>query len=128
MTAPFSLRLLSLYPKKAGSAAVGALARLTLPRALRAPLYGRFARAYGVNLEEADRPLPEYASFLDFFTRELRPGLRVQAPGVPGGVNSPVDGRLVAAGRLEDGTLIHAQGLPYALAELLDGDPLGPAF
>jgi len=128
MGAPLSLKLLSLYPKKAGSAAVGALARMTLPRALRAPLYGRFARAYGANLEEAGRPLDGYASFLDFFTRELRPGLRIQTPEVPGGVNSPVDARLVAAGRVANGTLIQAKGLPYALAELLDGDPLAPAF
>jgi len=128
MGAPLSLKLLSLYPKKAGSAAVGALARATLPGPLRAPLLGRFARAYGANLEEADRPLDGYMSFLDFFTRRLKAGLRPQAPETPGGVNSPVDARLIAAGRIENGTLIQAKGLPYALDELLDGDPSGRDF
>jgi phosphatidylserine decarboxylase len=128
MGPPLSLRLLSLYPKKAGSAAVGALARMTLPVSLRSPLFGRFARAYGANLEEADRPLDGYASFLDFFTRRLKPGSRPQAPETPGGINSPVDARLVAAGRIENGTLIQAKGLPYALEELLDGDPLVSLF
>lgn len=125
---PLSLRLLGLYPKKAGSAAVGALARARLPRALRAPLLGRFAAAYGVDLAAAERPLAEYGSFLDFFTRRLKPGLRPQDPAVPGGLNSPVDGALIASGRVEAGTLIQAKGLPYRLNELLADDPLASRF
>jgi phosphatidylserine decarboxylase len=126
--APLFQRLLPLYPKKAGSAAVGALARMSLPLPLRRPLLGRFARKYGANLEEAARPLEEYRSFLDFFTRRLKPGLRPQAPPVPGGVNSPVDGAVIASSRVEDGTLIQAKGLPYRLDELFDRDPLAADF
>lgn len=125
---PASLRLLALYPKKSGSALLGALARLPLPRPLREPLLGRFSRSYGVDLAEAERPLPQYASFLDFFTRRLAPGLRPQDEALPGSVNSPVDGALVALGRVEDGTLMQAKGLPYRLEELLFGDPLAPRF
>lgn len=125
---PLSLRLLGLYPKKAGSAAVGLLARAHLPRAFREPLLGRFAASYGVDLGEAERPLAEYASFLDFFTRRLKPGLRPQAPTAPGSLNSPVDGALVASGRVENGTLIQAKGLPYRLDELLASDPLAARF
>lgn len=121
---PLSLSLLGLYPKKAGSLVVGALAGLTLPGGLRRPLLGRFAASYGASLDEAERPLEEYASFLDFFTRRLKPGLRPQAPAVPGGINSPVDGALIASGRVTEGTLLQAKGLPYRLDELLDGDPL----
>lgn len=127
-SAPLSLRLLSLYPKKAGSGLVGAGARARLPQALREPLLGRFARAFGADLEEADRPLAEYESFLDFFTRRLKPGRRPQAPAVPGGINSPVDGRFAASGRVEEGTLVQAKGLPYRLDELLAGDPRTPLF
>jgi phosphatidylserine decarboxylase len=115
-------RLLHLYPKKAGSAAVGFLVRRRLPVALRRPLLSRFAAAFGANLGEADRPLEGYESFLDFFTRRLKPGLRPQAPAVAGGINSPVDGVVIAAGRVEEGTLIQAKGLSYRLDELLDGD------
>jgi phosphatidylserine decarboxylase len=121
-------RLLRLYPKKAGSLAVGALARLRLPLGLRRPLLGRFAAAFGANLTEADRPLEDYASFLDFFTRRLKPGLRPQASAVAGGINSPVDGVVIAEGRVEEGALIQAKGLPYRLAELLDDDALTPEF
>ena len=126
--APLSLRLLGLYPKKAGSAAVGVAARSRLPRALREPLLGRFAAAYGVDLSEAEKPLGDYVSFLDFFTRRLKPGLRPQDPAVPGGLNSPVDGALIASGRVEEGTLIQAKGLPYRLDELLAADPLASRF
>jgi phosphatidylserine decarboxylase len=128
MGAPLSLRLLSLYPKKLASAAVGTASRWTLPEEWREPLFQRFAKRYGANLEEAGRPLREYRSFLEFFTRTLKPGLRPQAPEAPGGVNSPVDGELIAAGRVEDGTLVQAKGLPYRLDELLGGDPLSSAF
>ena len=125
---PLSLRLLSMYPKKAGSACVGALVRIALPRGLRRQLLGRFAAAYGANLDEADRALENYGSFLDFFTRRLKAGLRPQAPLVPGGINSPVDGAIIAAGRVEDGTLIQAKGLPYRLDELLASDPCAEDF
>lgn len=125
---PIGLTLLSLYPKKAGSAAVGALARLSLARTLREPLLGRFASAYGVDLSEAARPLQEYRSFLDFFTRRLKPGLRPQDPSLRGSVNSPVDGALISRGRIDEGTLLQAKGLPYRLDELLDGDPLASRF
>ena len=125
---PLSLRLLGLYPKKVGSSAVGLLARMRLPRALRAPLLGRFAASYRVDLGEAEKPLDEYVSFLDFFTRRLKAGLRPQEPAVPGGINSPVDGALIASGRVEHGTLIQAKGLPYRLDELLASDPLATRF
>ena len=42
---------------------------------------------------------------------------------MPGGINSPVDGALIASGRVADGTCLQAKGLPYRLDELLDGDP-----
>jgi phosphatidylserine decarboxylase len=125
---PLSLKLLGFYPKKAGSAAVGVAARAGLPRPLREPFLGRFAAAYGIDLAEAEKPLGDYTSFLDFFTRRLKPGLRLQDPPVPGALNSPVDGALIASGRVEDGSLIQAKGLPYRLDELLAGDPLAFRF
>ena len=43
-------------------------------------------------------------------------------------MNSPVDGALIASGRVEEGTLVQAKGLPYRVDELLAGDPLTPRF
>lgn len=120
---PPSLRALGFYPKKLGSRVVGWVATRALPTAWREPLLGRFAGHFGINLAEAELPLGGYPSFQAFFTRRLKAGMRPQEPAVAGFVNSPVDGRIVACGRIESGTAIQAKGLPYRVAELLKHDP-----
>ena len=120
---PLSLRSLGFYPKKLGSRVVGWAATRALPAAWREPLLGRFANRYGINLAEAEFPLRDYPSFQALFTRRLKPGLRPQEPAVPGFLNSPVDGRIIASGRIESGMAIQAKGLPYRVAELLKHDP-----
>ena len=119
---PLSLRLLRLYPKKLGSAAVGWAANQTLPAFLRPPLLGHFAHSYGLNLTEAEHPLQDYESLQSLFTRRLKPGLRPQDPIIPGFINSPVDGRIIACGRIEKDMAIQAKGLPYRITELLKHD------
>jgi len=125
---PLSLRLLGLYPKKLGSGFAGWAARQTLPQGLRHALLGGFASRFGVNLDEAELPLEAYANLQDFFTRRLKPGLRPQDAPVPGFLNSPVDARIVASGRIEQGTAIQAKGLPYRISELLKHDPAAARF
>lgn len=120
---PLTLRLLGFYPKKAGSRLVGWAANRELPATWRAPLLGRFARHFQLDLGEAEHPLEDYPSLQSLFTRRLKPGLRPQAPPAPGFVNSPVDGRIIASGRIESGMAIQAKGLPYRLSELLKQDP-----
>ncbi len=119
---PLSLRLLRLYPKKMGSSLVGWAATRTLPVFLRTPLLGHFARSYRLDLTEAELPLQDYASLQSLFTRRLKPGLRPQDPGIPGFINSPVDGRIIACGRIEKDLAIQAKGLPYRITELLKHD------
>jgi len=116
---PPSLRVLGLYPKKLGSKVVGWAATRTLPAAWRVPLLGRFAAHYGIDLGEAERPLADYASLQALFTRRLRVGLRPQDGPVPGGLNSPVDARIIACGPIKADTAIQAKGLPYRVSELL---------
>ena len=125
---PLSLNLLRLYPKKLGSAAAGWAASLTLPAPLRAPLLGGFARAYRLDMGEAEHPLEAYPSLQALFTRRLRAGLRPQDGPVAGFVNSPVDGELVACGRIGAGQAIQAKGLPYRIGELLKHDPGASRF
>ena len=120
---PLSLNLLRLYPKRLGSAAAGWAASRNLPVALRAPLLGRFAQAYQLDLAEAEHPLEDYPSLQALFTRRLKPGLRPQAEPRPGSINCPVDGRMVACGRISAGQAIQAKGLPYRIEELLKHDP-----
>lgn len=127
-TWPLSLQLLRFYPKRAGSAVVGWAANRTLPRSLRPSVLGGFARKFGMNLVEADRPIDGYLSLQDLFTRRLKPGLRPQEGPVSGFVNSPVDARIVAFGRIEAGMAIQAKGLPYRISELLKHDPNANRF
>ena len=125
---PLSLNLLRFYPKKLGSAAAGWGASRTLPPGLRAAVLGKFAATYGLNMEEAEHPLLDYPTLQALFTRRLKPGLRPQAELTTGAVNSPVDGRIMAAGRIEAGQAIQAKGLPYAITELLKHDPEARRF
>lgn len=116
---PLPLRLLGFYPKKLGSRVVGWVATRSLPTAWREPLLGRFARHYGIDLSETEFPLADYPSLQALFTRRLRTGLRPQDGPLPGYLNSPVDARIIASGRIAAGTAIQAKGLPYLVAELL---------
>lgn len=116
---PPSLRVLGLYPKKLGSRVVGWAASRNLPAAWREPLLDRFAGHYGIDLAEAELPLGDYPSFQALFTRRLKAGLRPQDGAVPGGLNSPVDARIIACGPIRSGTAIQAKGLPYQVSELL---------
>jgi phosphatidylserine decarboxylase len=85
----------------------------------------RFARIYGIDVSEAEKPLAEYAGFDEFFTRKLRPGAR-PIDNAPGRVVSPADGTIVEGGLATAGKLIQAKGSDFDLATLLD-DPQASA-
>ena len=125
---PFSLRILRIYPKRLGSAFTGWAARQPVPRLLRRSLLGGFAAYVGANLEEAEHPIQDYPSLQAFFTRRLKPGARPQAEPAPGSVNSPVDARIIACGRIQEDLAIQAKGLPYRITELLKHDPEARRF
>jgi phosphatidylserine decarboxylase len=106
---------------------VGWIARRRLPRPVRRPLYGAYARYYDVDLDEAELPLEDYPSFGDFFARRLRPGLRDGAAD-PDAVTAPCDGTLAARGEASDDQLIQAKGRDYRLSELVADDELAGAL
>ena len=81
-----------------------------------------FIRKYRVDMAQAGKPSPEdYATFNEFFTRALKPGLRTIAL-TDDGLLSPVDGALSACGAIDDARLFQAKGKNYSLAELVNGD------
>jgi phosphatidylserine decarboxylase len=84
-------------------------------------MLSRFARIYGINVSEAEKPLAEYEGFDDFFTRKLKPGLR-PIDETPGRVVSPADGKVVECGIVNAGQLLQAKGSFFELSGLLD-DP-----
>jgi len=73
-----------------------------------------------VDASEAERPLDEYPTFTEFFTRRLKPGARPIAPGELLPV-SPVDGTVGELGDIVDSRLYQAKGKHYTLAELIGG-------
>lgn len=113
------LALLGRVPQGALSRGFGRLADLPLPRRLREPVLGAFARAMRIDVAEAEKPLAEYPSINAFFVRRLRPGLR-RWPTDAGAVASPVDGIVGQLGRIEGGELLQAKGRRYTAAALLD--------
>lgn len=111
-----------LAPQHGISRAAGLLAESRNP-VVKNAFIRWFIKRYGVNMQEAGRETPsEYASFNDFFTRELKPGLR-NLTAAPGDLISPVDGRVSEAGTITSGQLIQAKGQNYSLVDLLGGDP-----
>lgn len=84
-------------------------------------LIRRFVDAYDVDMGEAERPVGEYKSFNDFFTRALKTGARPLADA-DGYVLCPADGEISQLGRIEKGRILQAKGHSYTVAELLGGD------
>lgn len=112
------INALRLLPKNAWSRAVGVAAHAELPRPITRAAIRAFARAFKIDVEEADRPLSEFRTVGDFFTRRLRPGAR-PIDRRPGFATSPADGHILNFGRIEDGTLIQAKGRRFSVADLL---------
>jgi phosphatidylserine decarboxylase len=112
------LGLLERLPQASLSRSFGRLADLRLPPPMRRPVIGAFARAVGIDTNEAERPVQDYASLNEFFVRRLRPGAR-SWPRDPATVASPVDGVIGRHGVIDAGRLIQAKGRDYTAAALL---------
>jgi phosphatidylserine decarboxylase len=115
MSEPGKLFIAAMHavPRRSLSRAVRGLASVRSGAAVR-----RFAEHFGVDLEEAERPLEAYGSILELFTRRLKPGVRPIDPE-PRALVSPVDGRVLVAGRVGEGQLFQAKGRTFSLAALL---------
>ncbi len=88
----------------------------------------RFVARYGVDMAEAAEPdLGAYASFNDFFTRALKPGIRP----LDGDATwlCPVDGAISQFGAVTEGQIFQAKGHQYSSTALVGGDAeLGRQF
>ncbi len=110
-----------LLPKHWLTAAIYRVARIR-NRGIKNFLIARFVRLYDVNVEEVKLAVPEdFATFNDFFVRELADGART-VDGHADTIVSPVDGTVSLAGKLRADTLLQAKGLDYSLDELLTTD------
>ena len=79
-----------------------------------------FAKKFGINMSEAKiEDLEAFASFNDFFTRELKDGAR---PIADTKLVSPADGAVSQLGKIELGRVFQAKGRDFSVTELLGGD------
>ncbi|MEM7294627.1 MAG: archaetidylserine decarboxylase [Pseudomonadota bacterium] len=86
------------------------------------PVMRLFAKTYGVNMQEAAQSeFEHYASFNEFFTRELKSSARVVAAD-PNTIVSPVDGAVSQCGNIHDDQLFQAKGHTYSLTNLLGAE------
>ena len=85
-------------------------------------LIRRFVSMYKVDVGEAALPVPDsYASFNDFFTRQLVDGAR-PIDNAAQAIISPVDGTVSAAGNIDSDMVLQAKGKYYSLSDLLMTD------
>ncbi len=109
-------QLLRALPRVRLSRAVGRLCDRPLSPGVSRVIARAYARAYRVDLSEAERADDGYASFDAFFTRRLRSGARTIERA---GVVSPADGRLEATGPIDAGARLFVKGKPYDVGDLV---------
>ena len=81
-----------------------------------------FLKLYTVDMSDARQSDPfSYATFNEFFTRELKPSAR-PIESNPRAIACPVDGAVSEAGSIEGDSLLQAKGRRYTLAQLLAGE------
>ncbi len=115
------LAVLSQYllPKQALTAVMGRLAQARAGD-LTTAVIRRFIARYGVDMSEAaDSDPAAYASFNEFFTRALKPGVR---PLASADWVCPVDGAISQIGAIEGEQIFQAKGHSYSATALVGGD------
>lgn len=108
-----------LLPQQLLSRLTGKLASWHAPRWFLLPLLQRFVKKYQVDMSLAENPaLDSFKSFNQFFTRQLKDGVRPIGTGVV----SPADGTISEIGSIEQQQILQAKARHYSLQQLLAGD------
>jgi phosphatidylserine decarboxylase len=97
----------------------GKVNSIPLPLALREPLYRAYAAYTGAKLDEVKLPLRAFSNLQEFFSRELKPGLR---PIADTALVSPVDARIIVSGPVEGERVEQVKGVTYPLPSFLGED------
>lgn len=120
--------LFRLFPKRALTRLMGAVADARWPRPLLDAAIRLYTRLYRIDMTQYEAPPAEgWGSFNRFFVRPLRPGAR-EIDTRPPTLVSPVDGRVSESGRVVRGRLLQAKGRDYGLEALLAGTPGWEAY
>ncbi|MCU0663132.1 MAG: archaetidylserine decarboxylase [Myxococcota bacterium] len=100
------------------SHAMGRAADLPLPRTMLDPLIRAYSFGFGVDLHAAQKPPEGYASFGDFFAREMKPGTRPICHDTAA-IVSPCDGLAMGCGKVSVGAQFEIKGRRYDVGSLL---------
>ena len=106
------------YFQKASGFLVEKLSRASLPDPLAHKSVVGFAKAFNIDMSEAEKDLSQYSTIADLFTRNLKPGARPLAQGIV----HVADGVLSQAAPLQgesEPKLIQTKGIEYSAADLL---------
>ncbi|MFZ9053169.1 MAG: archaetidylserine decarboxylase [Woeseiaceae bacterium] len=110
-----------LLPRYWITAVIYQLARIRQP-AIKDFLITGFMRLYAIDTADVKREIPQgFATFNEFFVRELRDGAR-PVDTLQDTLVSPVDGTVSQAGTLLSDRILQAKGHDYSLDELLAAD------
>ncbi|MBX3187889.1 MAG: phosphatidylserine decarboxylase [Labilithrix sp.] len=109
-------QILRVLPRTRITRAMGRLADYEWPDPVGKAVVNLYCRAYRVELDEC-RKASGFASFDEFFTRELREGARPMPEDERIAV-SPADGRIDSIGPI-DGRAFSVKGRPYRVDELV---------
>lgn len=106
-----------LLPRHGLTAIVYRIARIRIP-AIKDALIRGFVKLYDVDVDDVQKNVPDdFATFNDFFVRELVDGARPIARDAAA-IVSPVDGTVSIASSLEANSILQAKGLSYSLEDL----------
>jgi len=109
-----------LLPKHLVSRLTGKLAAIRAGK-LTTFLIKKFIARFNIDMSEAKHSAPEhFKTFNDFFTRELKPGIRPIIDG-ENNIALPVDGCVSQIGEIKEGRIFQAKGHDFSLRELLGG-------
>ena len=106
----------TLWPVLFGSRAISALMGLRYDSPRSKDAIASLASIPGCRPDEAEKPISEYSSFNEFFTRRLKPGARPLGEGLV----SPADGRLMLYMGADADTAFPLKGARRTLREVFD--------
>ncbi|CAG7700231.1 unnamed protein product [Allacma fusca] len=114
----WQIKCYRMMPLKSLSNAWGFVNNINLPIFLRPIILNLYVRAFGCDLAEAEiQDLKCYRNLGEFFRRSLKIGVRPIDQLSP--IVSPVDGRVLHFGEVDDGIIEQVKGVTYSISQFL---------
>ena len=91
---------------------------MQIPESLRKQTLGTFASAYNVIQEDMVKGIEEYESFVDFFTRQVKPRAIDARSNV---LVAPADSKVLSITEVTQDSTLLVKSINYSLGELITG-------